>query len=280
MCFSSLPYFSDLAEKSCGVKKIGAFYFFKTEADFQKSGFNHPLAKQFIKKITVDALEYWTLAQKQIARAYNVIVQAEIYLAEVPYYRPYLWQDFLNMGGLFENKHIASFSALYAKHPIILNCSGWLSGKLKMDEGIVPTRGQSEILINMPAGPSCHFPDLGLYIIHRPQNKDCILGASHQEYDEETTARFADSEQLLAMAQHFVPYSPETHSGSLVGIRCGRADVCLDTEHYSRPHGQAGLILHNYGHSGSGFSAAWGCAEHILNTIKASAASQNCTPAI
>jgi D-amino-acid oxidase len=44
-----------------------------------------------------------------------------------------------------------------------------------------------------------------------------------------------------------------------VGLRPGRAEVRLEKELISGK-----VIIHNYGHGGSGVTLSWGCAEEVV----------------
>jgi D-amino-acid oxidase len=51
-----------------------------------------------------------------------------------------------------------------------------------------------------------------------------------------------------------------------VGLRPGRPEVRLDVEHPV----PGCTVIHNYGHGGSGFTLAWGCAEEVLRLARES----------
>ena len=46
-----------------------------------------------------------------------------------------------------------------------------------------------------------------------------------------------------------------------VGLRPGRPEVRLEAEEIEP--GQ--ILIHNYGHGGSGFTGSWGCADEVMN---------------
>jgi FAD dependent oxidoreductase. len=49
-----------------------------------------------------------------------------------------------------------------------------------------------------------------------------------------------------------------------VGLRPGRTAVRLEREHRG-----VGVVIHNYGHGGAGFTLAWGCADEVLHLARA-----------
>ena len=50
---------------------------------------------------------------------------------------------------------------------------------------------------------------------------------------------------------------------AIVGLRPGRSAVRLAAEPLDAKH----LIVHNYGHGGSGFTLAWGCAVEVVEHV-------------
>ncbi|KAK6043746.1 hypothetical protein COOONC_18749 [Cooperia oncophora] len=51
-----------------------------------------------------------------------------------------------------------------------------------------------------------------------------------------------------------------------VGLRPGRSDVRLEAE-IKTSNGKKVLIVHNYGHGGSGVTLFWGCAMDVVKII-------------
>ena len=55
-----------------------------------------------------------------------------------------------------------------------------------------------------------------------------------------------------------------------VGLRPGRTSLRLEREdlHLGAAGGRETVVLHNYGHGGSGLTLAWGCAGDVVKMIK------------
>jgi D-amino-acid oxidase len=52
--------------------------------------------------------------------------------------------------------------------------------------------------------------------------------------------------------------------GHAVGLRPGRHAIRLEAEVV----GGGGVVVHNYGHGGSGVTLSWGCAEEVVGLVK------------
>ncbi|RVE48652.1 hypothetical protein evm_006723 [Chilo suppressalis] len=48
-----------------------------------------------------------------------------------------------------------------------------------------------------------------------------------------------------------------------VGLRPGRHEIRLEAEEQ-----RGKLIVHNYGHGGSGLTLFWGCADNVLDIVR------------
>ncbi|WP_218814383.1 FAD-dependent oxidoreductase [Rickettsiella endosymbiont of Dermanyssus gallinae] len=64
----------------------------------------------------------------------------------------------------------------------------------------------------------------------------------------------------------FFPYAKDKsiEATSKAGIRCGRPEVRIEREEVKNANGKQSLIVHCYGHGGTGYSASWGSAEEVV----------------
>ena len=98
------------------------------------------------------------------------------------------------------------------------------------------------------------------YIV--PRKDATIIGGTFEEYETET---ITNSNILEGLHQQAISVFPQlkntTIKGSWAGLRPYRKEIRLEKE-----PGQN--IIHNYGHGGSGFTLAWGCAEEVLSILQ------------
>ncbi|KAH8409923.1 hypothetical protein KR009_001260 [Drosophila setifemur] len=177
---------------------------------------------------------------------------------------PYLMKRFIRNGGLIIRKKIVDLDAFIAEseYDVIVNCSGLGSRQLLDDDQMYPVRGQvSRVKANWMFSAVLDESDDGHYII--PNTESVVLGGTHQEGDYNTLVCGRDRQMIVDGTRSFVPGLE--HSEKLfdwVGLRPGRGQLRLDAER----RGQK-LIIHNYGHGGSGVTLCWGCADDVLDLL-------------
>ena len=97
-----------------------------------------------------------------------------------------------------------------------------------------------------------------------PRADGLVIGGTAQIGDERLAVDDSDSEAMLKRAMDVFPQlrDAEVIAGS-VGLRPCRSSVRLECE--QRPDGRR--LVHNYGHGGSGYTLAWGCAEEVASLL-------------
>ena len=180
-------------------------------------------------------------------------------IIEMPIYLKWLMDRFQKLGGLIEKIEVDDFSKLPSEFNIIVNCTGLNSGKLFSDPNVYPVRGQ--IIRVKPIIDEMHLdqqvPTLA-YIV--PRSNDMILGGVAQEnnWNEEPTDE--DRNFILDKCSKIIPELKDAEIiEDIVGLRPGRTEVRLDKEIISDK-----IVIHNYGHGGSGVTLSWGCAEEVV----------------
>lgn len=179
--------------------------------------------------------------------------KAEVPLIETQIFLPWLQQQLESKGVKFQQKEISSFDEL-DEFDLIINCSGLGARSLCNDDQLIPYRGQVALLSPKEGLPIFLDNEKPQYIV--PRKDAIIIGGTYEEniWDEKTEPKTI--EFLLQKAFNIYPELKEQqYLGSWAGLRPHRNDVRLERE---------GKIIHNYGHGGSGFTLAFGCAEDVL----------------
>jgi D-amino-acid oxidase len=199
---------------------------------------------------------YRVLEQNEYDEVYKIAYEVRVPLIETQIFLPWLMNELEKRNVLIAKKEIQSFDEI-DDADLIINCAGLGARKLCNDEEVIPIRGQVALL--SPNKNCSIFLDneLPLYIVSR---KDAmIVGGTYEEgIDEELTVP-STIEKLLQNAYDALPeLRRQTFQGSWAGIRPYRPLVRVEKE---------GNIIHNYGHGGSGFTLAWGCANDVVSLI-------------
>lgn len=177
-------------------------------------------------------------------------------LMENPAYMRYLEAEFRRLGGAFELGEVSAIEAI--PHRIVINCSGYGARTLCGDEELRPGRGVVVLTEKIAERHLVHdeHPGTLTYVISR--STDCVLGGCDEASD------------LIAVSRA---------EAAAIMRRCGCEANIRSVEVGIRPIRDAGvrleaintdgrLVVHNYGHGGSGFTLSWGCAEDVVRLIK------------
>ncbi len=193
--------------------------------------------------------------QQDFVKGYDVIVP----LIETQIFLPYLYRQLLQNGVTFLEQEISDLKTFANGFDLVINCSALGSKKLCSDDELIPVRGQVALLAPIEGLPVYLDNETPSYIV--PRKDAVIVGGTYEEYEETETTEPATIERLLNNAYKAFPQLRQQKViGTWAGLRAYRPDVRVEHE--------AGTnIIHNYGHGGSGFTLAFGCAEEVLNII-------------
>lgn len=266
-CLQSLSKFIKLIENQTpGVNIISEVLYFTSETDFKKSVW----AKESVRKAVelhentnADLHENTDAELKVDGFPFSVLIK--IPLINPNFYRPYMLKKFDELGGRIEVKKIDALSELTKSYDIVINSSGWEAKYLTDDKLVYPIRGQTETFALTPDlknNHSLNVEGLTAYIVFRPIDKgngDCVIGTTFQIGDSNRKISPEDTQRIINSVASFFPAVKNVTTTSQVGIRCGRSEVRIDAERKDQS-----MIVHCYGHDGSGYSASWGSANKVL----------------
>jgi D-amino-acid oxidase len=189
--------------------------------------------------------------------------------ANMARYLPWLEGACRRRGVEFERRHVESLAEL-GSYDWIVNCAGLAAGSLVEDPELFPVRGHYLVLEPDDKSPTRYIGDdqhpAGVaYVI--PRDGELIVGGTAEADKNELTFDI-DEEELRVRAGEFC-------AGDLANLKVKARVVGLRPARRSRrvkfgPDPGAPRIVHNYGHGGSGFSLAWGCASEIAEIIAGS----------
>jgi len=183
-------------------------------------------------------------------------------LVDMPRYLSYLESRLKDLGTVVEPATVGRFADVADLAPVTVNCTGLGARDLVPDATVSPARGQLVVVRN--PGVEYFFQDQVegedmTYFL--PHGDHVVLGgkavpgrgstAPDPEIAAQIIERCARIEPLLADAEVI---------GHRVGWRPTRPEVRVE---------RVGSVVHNYGHGGSGLTLSWGCAQEVLELVKA-----------
>ena len=184
---------------------------------------------------------------------------------EMPIYLGWLLDTLARLDVPIRGGSIESFDEAFAGHDVVVNCAGLGARELANDATMVPVRGQ--VVRVAQFGLDHYMLDEqatdGIAYVY-PRSRDVVLGGTREAGNE---SRDVDAETARAIVQRCAVLEPRVLEAPVVseavGIRPGRPSVRLEAE--SRPGGK--LLVHDYGHGGSGVTLSWGCAADVAALI-------------
>ncbi|MBY8873871.1 FAD-binding oxidoreductase [Micromonospora sp. PLK6-60] len=177
-------------------------------------------------------------------------------LVDMPVYLAHLLQRFQGAGGEVREEPVGSLGEAAAVAPVVVNCTGLAARHLTDDAELHPVRGP-RIVVRNP-GIERFFmeaPMTPTWASIFPHGDHVVLGGA-QRRSEDTTPDPAEEADIVARCARIEPALTDAEViEHRVGLRPGRPVPRVAAER----RGDA-LVVHNYGHAGSGVMLSWGCA--------------------
>ena len=187
-------------------------------------------------------------------------------VAAMPAYMAWLEARAAALGIAIETRTVRDLQALLLEASVVVDCAGLGAGELVRDPALHPVRGQ---VVRVAPGRVRRFLQAGgpgeppTYVIPRP---DCtVLGGTEEAGSWDLAVDPATSEDILARCVGLVPdLAGAAVLSHAVGLRPARAEVRLETDRLP-----GGIVIHDYGHGGAGFTLSWGCADEVARRAAA-----------
>jgi D-amino-acid oxidase len=191
---------------------------------------------------------------------------------EMPLYLAWLTQRFSSLGGRFVVRALTTFDEAFDDHDVVVNCAGLGARELAGDDSMIAIRGQ--VVRVEQFGLDRYVLDEqasdGIAYVY-PRSKDVVLGGTREFGDESIEP---DPKTARAIVERCAALEPRVAGARIlshgVGLRPGRPAVRRVAD---RSRGGE-LLVHDYGHAGSGVTLSWGCAEDVAAIISEAGISQ------
>jgi len=197
----------------------------------------------------------------ELPAGYRAAYDLRVPLIDTSVHMPWLARRVSALGGRIARGTVRSLAEGFGDAAVLVNCAGVDAGTLADDTSVVPIRGQVARLAPVPGVTTALVdesdPGRPVYVI--PRDADIIVGGTAQRGARDRTPDPETARTMLARARALEPRLAGARVLShAVGLRPGRPAVRLELEWIAgRP------VVHNYGHGGSGFTLAWGCADDV-----------------
>ena len=159
----------------------------------------------------------------------------------------------------------------------IVNCTGFGSRELASDPAMYPLRGAVIRVVNdgraMPRIEQAHcVPHDGtssdpgfIFIVPRGNNR-LLLGGIAEPNRSELDLKLSDdfARDMLHRCVAFLPSLKNAEIDSVEPLRAGLRPAREGGVRLNRD----GVVIHNYGHGGSGITYSWGCAENVVQILR------------
>lgn len=192
-------------------------------------------------------------------------VAERIPVVEMSTYLPYLARRIATRGGRMRACVLATLGEALAVADMVVNCAGLGARELCDDDDVVPVRGQVARVAQF--GLERYIldewnPDGITYMY--PRATDVVLGGTREEG---VWSREPDPATERAIIERCAALDPRVRDAPVVsravGLRPARPRVRLEAEERA-----GALLVHDYGHGGSGVTLSWGCAEDVARLAR------------
>lgn len=188
-------------------------------------------------------------------------------IVDMPAYLRYLQDRLVAADGSVHIRRVDSVNDATHDHDLVINCTGYGSRAIG-DPSVTSVRGDL-IVVDQPDPPIEEFfsEETGLAsdLMHiYPQPSHLILGGTALPGRD---SRDPDPAIAQGILERCAEVEPRLKGVAIrehrVGLRPTRPMVRLEPEHV-----EGSMIIHNYGHGGSGVTLSWGCANQVLNLAR------------
>jgi len=185
-------------------------------------------------------------------------------LMDTTIYLNYLTARFLKAGGeINANICFQKLEEVELTFDLVINCAGIGARELAHDANLEPHRGQVAIvprIKDLPYAVVCDDAPL-MYAI--PRRNDCVFGGTN-DLSDDLAADSATTARIVAECGRALKIEKPNVLAERVGLRPFRkSGVRLERTRLD----DGRIVVHNYGHGGSGFTLSWGCAENVFGMI-------------
>jgi D-amino-acid oxidase len=206
------------------------------------------------------------LGPDDVPAGYGSGFVATIPCVDMPKYLSHLTDRFEAAGGIILTRRLASLSEAVEMAPLVANCTGLGARELVPDPSVRPVRGQHVVVENPGIDTIFMEPPFGpAWAGIVPHGEVVVLGGIAVEDDWNLEPDPVVAAEIL---RRCTAVEPRLQDAPIVehrvGLRPGRPSVRLDREEID-----SAVVVHDYGHGGTGVMLSWGCAREATALLLA-----------
>lgn len=181
-------------------------------------------------------------------------------LMDTTIYLGYLINRFSKAGGqVIKSVYLEDLEDADPKFDVVINCSGIGARELVRDTGLEAHRGQVAIVPKIEGLSHAIVCDDAPLMYAIPRRSDCLFGGTNEQSDN-LVVDSATTTRIVADCSRSLKIQKPNVLAERVGLRPFRkSGVRVESAELS----DGRVVVHNYGHGGSGFTLSWGCAETV-----------------
>jgi D-amino-acid oxidase len=177
-------------------------------------------------------------------------------------FMPYLVDRLMSLGATLTVRVFSTLDELLAlPHDVIVNCAGLGGGTLAGDAAVYPIKGQLVTVLPVPLTDPIIHDTFHIF----PRADGAVLGGTHDERSYDVSTPEAVTSALVAGNRRVLP---ELDRSQVVGVRAGLRPFREGGPRLEAESRGGTLLVHNYGHGGSGWTLAPGCALQVLRLVQ------------
>ncbi|HEX4708253.1 MAG TPA: FAD-dependent oxidoreductase [Candidatus Udaeobacter sp.] len=253
-------------DSSTGVSMIEVRQFSRT-GDIQISEWAIPLGARPLPSSVVAGSHAVVSSEAETPLAANASPFTSGYSIRVPLtdttiYLDHLADRFLAAGGsITANAHFQKLEDVDEQFDLVINCAGIGAHELVQDCDLEPHRGQVAVVSKIEELSYAIVCDDAPLMYAIPRTNDCLFGGTNH-VSSDLAADPATTDQIVAECSRVLKIDRPKILAERVGLRPFRkSGVRLERDHLD----DGRIVIHDYGHGGSGFTLSWGCAREVLN---------------
>jgi D-amino-acid oxidase len=233
---------------------------FSRAAQIQIPDWAHALGARHLPSINRSAVGESLTLPDEIPASFKSGFTLRVLLLDTTIYLDYLANRFANAGGEINgNVHLEKLEDVDLAFDLVINCAGIGAKTLVPDVDLEPHRGQVAIvpkIDNLSCAIVSDDPPL-MYAI--PRANDCVFGSTN-DMSEDRQVDPSATACIVAECCRVLNIDAPKVLAERVGLRPFRkSGVRLEDEKLC----DGRVVIHNYGHGGSGFTLSWGCARQV-----------------